>query len=185
MRGTSSLMPEDTSLQAHSMKYLSLLWNLYQLKRNTEMSRSQLKALQEKKLRKLLGFAFDNSKYYRRTFEEAGITREQLNTLPISAFPVLDKQQLLEHFDELVTASELRQEDLRHFDEEINSSNVKPENKKNRNQKTYKGKYHVVHSSGSTGTPGYFVYDEEAWSQMLLGIIRAALWDMSGGGDRP
>ena len=27
--------------------------------------------------------------------------------------------------------------------------------------------------------PGYFVYDEDAWNQMLLGIIRAALWDMS------
>lgn len=27
--------------------------------------------------------------------------------------------------------------------------------------------------------PGYFVYDDAAWNQMLLGIIRAALWDMS------
>ncbi|MFR1479055.1 MAG: AMP-binding protein, partial [Hydrogeniiclostridium mannosilyticum] len=43
----------------------------------------------------------------------------------------------------------------------------------------YLGKYHVVHSSGSTGTPCYFLYDETAWGQMLLGIIRGALWNMS------
>ena len=45
-------------------------------------------------------------------------------------------------------------------------------------RKPYLGKYHVVHSSGSTGTPGYFVYDKAAWNSMLLGIVRGALWDM-------
>ena len=45
----------------------------------------------------------------------------------------------------------------------------------------YMGKYHVVHSSGSTGTPRYFVYDTAAWEQMLVGIIRGALWGMSMG----
>ena len=48
-------------------------------------------------------------------------------------------------------------------------------------RRPYLGKYHVVHSSGSTGKPGYFVYDEAAWNEMLLGIIRGALWDMSMG----
>ena len=37
----------------------------------------------------------------------------------------------------------------------------------------------MVHSSGSTGDPGYFLYDNNAWDTMLIGIIRAALWDMS------
>lgn len=39
----------------------------------------------------------------------------------------------------------------------------------------------MVHSSGSTGKPGYFAYDDAAWKYMLLGITRAALWDMSMG----
>lgn len=30
-------------------------------------------------------------------------------------------------------------------------------------RKPYMDKYHVVHSSGSTGKPGYFVYDDDAW----------------------
>ena len=91
-----------------------------------------------------------------------------MDTLPLSCFPAIDKQALLEHFDELVTVPDLKQEDLRKFDAEEATD-----------RKPYQGKYHVVHSSGSTGKPGYFVYDEDAWNQMLLGIIRAALWDMS------
>lgn len=150
------------------MNYLNLLWNLYQLKRNTGRDREDIKRLREKKLRKLLAYAYDHSTYYHRVFEEAGITRDLVAMMPLSAFPVLDKQLLMEHFDELVTASDLKQEDLRRFDA-LESTD----------QKRFKDAYHVVHSSGSTGTPGYFVYDETAWSQMLLGIIRAALWDMT------
>lgn len=149
------------------MRYLNLLWNLYQLKKNTGKKRADIKKLQEKKLREMLLYAYDYSAYYRREFNRAGITRKQIPIMPLSMFPVMDKQRLLEHFNELVTVSDLTQEDLRRFDEETVD------------QKLLKGKYHVVHSSGSTGTPGYFVYDEAAWSQMLLGIIRAALWDMT------
>lgn len=100
------------------MNYFNLLWNLYQLKRNTGMRREQLITLQEKKLRELLVYAYDNSTYYHRVFEEAGITRKQIPLMPLSAFPVLDKQLLMEHFNELVTVSDLKQEDLRRFDRE-------------------------------------------------------------------
>lgn len=150
------------------MKYLNLLCNLYLLKRNTSKSKDQIKILQDKKLRKLLAYAYENSRYYRQSFEEAGITKKQLESLPLSAFPTIDKSILMEHFDELVTVPDLKQEALRRFDEEEMEI-----------QKTYMNKYHIVHSSGSTGKPGYFVYDEDAWGQMLVGIIRAALWNMT------
>lgn len=149
------------------MEYLKLLWDLYRLKRNTVKTREQIKNLQNKKLRKLLVYTYENSKYYRRTFEEAGITREQISTIPISAFPTIDKDILMKHFDDLVANDDLKQNDIRRFDEEETVD-----------QKKFKNKYHVVHSSGSTGKPGYFVYNEEAWKHMLLGIIRAAFWNM-------
>lgn len=150
------------------MEYFKLLWNLYRLKRNTAKTREQIKNLQNKKLRKLLKHAYENSKYYRRAFEEAGITKEEIFTLPISAFPTIDKNLLMEHFDDLVTDHDLRQNDIRRFDKEETVD-----------EKIFKNKYNVVHSSGSTGKPGYFVYNEEAWNQMLLGIIRAVFWNMS------
>ena len=150
------------------MGSLSLLWNLFQLKQNEHKKREQLEEIREKKLRRVLKTAYEKSPYYRRAFEEAGIDGENLTELPLSAFPVMDKDVLMQHFEQIVTVSDLTQEGLRQFDADGRDSKGK-----------YLGKYHVVHSSGSTGIPRYFVYDDKAWGQMLLGIIRGALWDMS------
>lgn len=149
------------------MNYAKVLFDLYGLKKNEKKSVGQMRQLQNKKLRKMLHFAWEHSAFYRNTFERARITEEQLFTLPLSAFPTIDKNILMEHFDELVTVPDLKQEELRAFDREGDTK-----------QKTFKN-YHVVHSSGSTGEPGYFIYDEMAWNQMLLGIIRGALWNLS------
>lgn len=150
------------------MNYAKTLLGLYRFKKQAKLSPKQMLALQDKKLRQMLHYVWDHSVYYKRTFQAAGITETQLDELPLSCFPTIDKQSFLEHFDELVVPPDLRQRGLREFDAAESSK-----------QKLYKDKYHVVHSSGSTGRPGYFVYDEHAWNTMLLGIIRAALWNMS------
>lgn len=149
------------------MNYIKVLFDLYRLKQNAKKSEGQMKQIQDRKLRELLRFAWEHSNFYRQSFEDAGITEEQLSTLPLSAFPTVDKKILMEHFDELVTAPDLKQEEVQKFDAEENME-----------KKTFRN-YHIVHSSGSTGKPGYFVYDEAAWNRMLLGIIRGALWNMS------
>lgn len=150
------------------MNYLKTLLELHGLRKNCRLTAEKLRALQEKKLRKLLHHAWEYSAYYRRSFKEAGISEEELDTLPLSCFPSIDKEILLTHFDELITISGVSQKELREFDEKTKAD-----------RRPYQGKYHIVHSSGSTGTPGYFLYDEAAWSSMLLGIIRGALWDMT------
>lgn len=150
------------------MNYIKTLIDLWRLKRQTGMSKNQMQKLQEKKLRRLLHYAWNYSSYYSKSFQAAGITAEQLDTLPLSAFPTIDKNILLTQFERLITVPGVTQEGIREFD-----------GKESGNRKPYLNQYHVVHSSGSTGKPGYFIYDEEAWHSMLLGIIRAALWDMN------
>ncbi len=150
------------------MNYLKTLKDLFVFMKNTRLSETQMKELQNRKLRTLLHFVWDHSLFYRRIFEKAGITEEQLDDLPLSAFPTIDKTILMDHFDELITVQDLHQEDLRKFDAETQAD-----------RKPYMGKYHVVHSSGSTGKPGYFIYDKAAWHAMLQGIIRGALWNMT------
>ena len=149
------------------MSVVPLLKDYLALRGNCRKSRGSIQKMQDAKLRKLLAYAYDHSAYYRRRFKEAGITRDLLPTLPLIAFPTMDKRELMEHFDELVTAADLSQESLRSFDEGDNG------------QKLYLDRYHIVHSSGSTGLPQYFVYDEAAWNAMLAGIVRGALWGMS------
>ena len=150
------------------MNTIKVLQELAALKRNEKKTVPQLRRMQEQKLRTMLTFAYEHSPHYKSAFEAAGLTAETVRTAPLSAFPTLDKATLLEQFDSLITVPDVTQAELRRFD---GSQAV--------DRKPYKGKYHVVHSSGSTGTPGYFLYDTAAWNRMLLGIIRGALWDMS------
>lgn len=150
------------------MNTIKVLLELAGLKQNEKKSAAQLRWLQEQKLRTMLAYAYEHSRYYKNTFEAAGLTAETVKTAPLSAFPTLDKATLLDQFDDLITVPDVTQEELRRFDAEEAAS-----------RKPYKGKYHVVHSSGSTGTPGYFLYDTAAWNSMLLGIIRGALWNMT------
>ena len=141
------------------MNYFRLLWNLYQQKQNTKKSRQQIELLQKRKLERMLRYAYENSPYYRKAFEAAGINAETIMGTPLSRFPTLNKEQLMEHFDDLVTDRSLNQKELLYFDEHSKNG-----------EEIYLGKYHVVHSSGSTGTPRYFVYDNAAWEQMLIEI---------------
>lgn len=148
------------------MNYFTLLWELRSFKNNTKKTKAQMQELQKGKLSKILHYAYDHSGYYRTAFMQAGITKQTIDITPISEFPSINKKGLIKHFDELVTVDDVKQSELCAFDELENMKDM------------YKD-YHVVHSSGSTGKPGYFIYDEQAWNHMLLGILRGALWDMS------
>ncbi|MCI8668992.1 MAG: phenylacetate--CoA ligase family protein [Lachnospiraceae bacterium] len=150
------------------MSQIGLLRQLARAKRNAKLSGEKIEKLQNKKLRRLLHHAYHNSKYYYEAFRSVGITEEMIDTTPLSVFPTIDKRILLDRFNDIITVPELTQSALQEFDEAIGAD-----------RKPYKNEYHVVHSSGSTGKPGYFIYDNKAWNAKLIGIIRAALWDLS------
>lgn len=150
------------------MNYIKMIWDLWNLKRNEKKSVVEISALQDKKLKRLLHYAYEHSTYYRNSFERAGITAETIDSTPLSAFPVIDKSVLMSQFEKIVTVPEFTQAEIRSFDERETVGG-----------KLFRGRYHIVHSSGSTGTPKYFVYDENAWNYMLLGIVRGALWNMT------
>ena len=154
-------------MEESDMNYFKLLWELRSLKNNTKKTKIQMEKLQKEKLSKILHYAYDHSDYYRTAFMQAGITKQTIDITPISEFPSINKKELIKHFDKLVTVDDVKQSELQVFDELEDTED------------TFKNNYHVVHSSGSTGKPGYFIYDEQAWNHMLLGIIRGALWDMS------
>lgn len=147
---------------------IKLLLNIFVLLMNQKKSQTEMKKFQEKKLRKLLKWAYKNSAYYRKTFEEKGINASNIALTPLKDFPVIDKNELIEHFDELVTNKNITQEKLSSLDKTSNCI-LNPVD----------AKIHFVHSSGSTGIPRYFYYDEKAWRMMLAGIIRGAFWGMS------
>ncbi len=150
------------------MNYFSLLIKLFRLKHNTKKTKEYIEKVQQKKLRKILKHSYKNSGYYRRVFEENEITEENIESIPLDKFPVINKEVFIKNFDEITTKPELTQDALREFDE---NSSI--------NKKEFLKKYHVVHSSGSTGIPRYFVYDDNAWEELITGIVRGAVIDLS------
>lgn len=150
------------------MTFAELALKLSISKLNTKLPRSVIRSIQQKRLREMLTFAYEHSPYHRAAFKAAGINDRNISYAPIERFPTMDKSTLLDNFDRIVTVKGLTQKKLRRFDTE-----------KNAGKRAIGGRFHIVHSSGSTGKPGYFLYDNKAWDTMLIGIIRAALWDLS------
>lgn len=63
-------------LEAQAHELVKTLWQLYRLKRNVRKSKSEMKVLQERKLRQMLRHAYKHSAYCRRGFQALGIGRK-------------------------------------------------------------------------------------------------------------
>lgn len=150
------------------MGYGKLLWNLFRLRLNSRKSKRQVEKLQQKKMRGMIRYAFENSQYYHKIYSEAGVTEDNIESFPIEKLPPVNKKILIENYEEIVCRENLNQDDFAKF--AASSEDMK---------EMYRKNYHLVHSSGSTGKPRFYVYDDAAWNQMLVGIIRGALWGMS------
>ena len=59
------------------MNVVKVLMDLVGFMKNSRLTETQMKELQNRKLREMLHFAWNHSVFYRRTFEKAGITEEQ------------------------------------------------------------------------------------------------------------
>lgn len=72
------------------MNHLRLLWRLYRQKQNAKKPKGQISLLQKQKLDKLLCHAYEHSPYYRKAFESAGITADNITKTPLHRFPTLN-----------------------------------------------------------------------------------------------
>ncbi len=81
------------------------LSQLNRLKKNQYLSRSELKAMQEKKLKDIVAGAYENVTYYRRLFDKAGIKPDNIKTLDdLQRIPVTTKKDLQDLKDHEIVA---------------------------------------------------------------------------------
>ena len=78
-------------------------------------------------------------------------------------FPVLTKQDVIEHFDEIVTDRRITRARIAEF----LARSTDPE-------ELFEGRFHVLHTSGTSGTVGYFVFSDEAWIKGASHAVRVA-----------
>jgi phenylacetate-coenzyme A ligase PaaK-like adenylate-forming protein len=143
------LSPRDTC---------ALLRALWQFSRSRPLRRAQLEAAQRRKFRRLVAFVRARSPYYRSVIDERGIDPA---TCSPADFPPLTKSEVIEHFDRIVTDPRITRERIKEF----LSRSVDP-------LELFEGEFHVLHTSGTSGTMAYFVFSPEAWIKGSSQIMR-------------
>lgn len=107
---------------------------------------------QAKSFRNLLNYVWDHSVFYREYYGAHGIRERDLAAVTVGDLPFVTKKLLMENFDAVVTNPQLRKMDL----EQWLHNNRDP-------RQNFHNDFVVIHSSGSSGGIGIFVYDRTAW----------------------
>jgi putative adenylate-forming enzyme len=136
---------------------LKLLHTLEELRKHESWTRQQLEAHQAKALQDLRQYAYEHSPFYQKFHK--GLTESPLHELP-----VLTKAMMMENFDELVTDRSLHLEDVRAFAKQGEAG------------QRFRDRYWVNATSGSSGHPGFFLFDETEWTSVLASFARAQEW---------
>ncbi|MEO8611046.1 MAG: F510_1955 family glycosylhydrolase [Chloroflexota bacterium] len=135
---------------------LRLLINSHQLRGRDRWTHPQLEAYQTHALEDLRTFVYQRSPFYQR-FHKGLFDR------PLHELPILTKKIMMEHFDELVTDRTIRLADIR---KQMEQASDLP----------YLGSYWVNATSGSTGSPGIFLFNQYEWAMVLTSFARGYDW---------
>ncbi len=133
------------------MNILILLSKYFEFRRNERLTPQELSERRLRKFHRFIGFVNSRSPYYARIIRERGI---DVNTCVPESFPVLTKRTLMENFDDIVSTPAITKEGIADF----LSRSSDPFG-------LYKGNFVVLHTSGSSGEIGYFVYSQNDWSR--------------------
>ena len=83
---------------------------------------------------------------------------------PLSELPVLTKSMVMEHFDDLVTNRGVHLEGVKDYMANFQEG------------ERYLDQYWVNATAGSTGQPGFFLFDDTEWTTVLASFARAHEW---------
>ncbi|PNR95139.1 phenylacetate--CoA ligase family protein [Petrotoga olearia] len=134
------------------MSFLRTVYYYYSLSKNLNHSRRKILELREKKFRKILRYAYRKIPFYMDFYRSFRIKENMLDEIPINELPTINKNIMIDNFDKFFKDDQITKNKVEDF---LN-------NNPNPTSLLY-DKYHVIHSSGSTGTVGYYLYSEKEW----------------------
>ena len=120
-------------------------------------TRQQLKEYQVQALRACRDYAYAHSPFYQRF-------HRGLYDRPLEELPVLSKALMMEHFDELVTDRAIRLHEVRQYLTQSGKTGL------------YLDRYQVSMTSGSTGEPGIYLYNQSEGVINGNGYLRSLRW---------
>jgi phenylacetate-CoA ligase len=125
-----------------------------EVRRDSKLSRAEFEAQKLARFRRFVRHVRDRSPYYGRIIAEQHV--DVARCVP-EDFPVLTKSLLMQHFDEIVTVPGVTKAAIAEF---LTRSKNPDE--------LFLGKYRVIHTSGSSGEVGYFVYSKLDWARTTI-----------------
>jgi phenylacetate-CoA ligase len=143
---------------------LKVLALRHRLRQRDRWTRRQLEGHQHGALHRLREHAYARSPFYGRFHK--GFTDR-----PLGELPVLTKQMVMEHFDELVTDPTVRLADVEAHLASLSGGDER-----------LNGRYRVASTSGSTGRRGFFLWDPGEWATVLASYNRSFDWAGVGAG---
>jgi phenylacetate-CoA ligase len=129
--------------------------------------RAERDRVRQQRLDELVRHAWDASPFYRERL------RPPTGHVDLASLPTVDKATLMARFDDVVCDRRIRRDDVL---EHLAAGSSEP----------YLGQYRVMSTSGSTGTPGVFVYDRAGWAGFLAQFLQVIdftgyrLWERPG-----
>ena len=136
---------------------LDLLHILEQQRKHEAWTRQQLQAFQIEALHRLRKYAYARSPFY-QNFHKG------MSERPLQDLPVLTKAMMMENFDEFVTDRSLHLEEVRAFAAQGEVG------------QRFRNQYYVTATSGSSGHPGFFLFNESEWASVLASFARGQEW---------
>jgi phenylacetate-CoA ligase len=127
-----------------------------ELARRERQPREGLHLYQQKRLESVVRHAAGHSPFYRERL--AGVVGQ--GPVELSRLPTLNKSEMMEHFDELVTDGRLRRDSLLGWVEGLDREEL------------YLDRYKVMTTSGSSGHKGLFVFDRPEWRTVIGMFLR-------------
>lgn len=127
------------------------------LRSHDRWSRDELLAHQGRALRELRQYAIANSPFY-------GEIHAGLADAPLDALPIVTKATLMERFDEVVTDRAIHLDDVEAYLDHAGATD------------TFRGRYRVAATGGTTGRRGVFLADPTEWRTVLASYSRAYDW---------
>jgi phenylacetate-CoA ligase len=143
---------------------LKVLALRHRLRQRDRWTRPQIEEHQGRALHSMREYAYARSLFYRR-FHKGFTVR------PLGDLPILTKEMVMEHFDELVTDPALRLADVEAHLATLSGGDA-----------LFDGRYRVASTSGSTGRRGILLWDSGEWATVLASYNRSFDWAGVGAG---
>ena len=131
------------------MKTITLITQLRKFRNDSKLSAQKVQELSHQRFTSLLEKTYHSSKFYRDLYSSHGIKPKDLKDIIPTDLPIIDKAMVMDNFDSLIPDPSITRKSV----EEFLSHDTNPRNRFRNNT--------VIHTSGSTGVPGIFLYSKE------------------------